>query len=78
MTAYNYRVQGLPWHGSGSHLRVHVPPVPGHVLHGEAAGGAGVQALGQHVLVAGQVQEVAAGGNVRPVPTVVNVLGTMR
>ena len=43
-------------------------------LHSEATCWTRIQPLPEHVLVAGAVQEVGAGGDVGPIPTAVNIL----
>ena len=63
-----------PRHGGGRHLPVNAGPDCGHVLHGQPAGGTGVQAPLHHVLVAGHVDQVGAGRHMGPVSTAVDVL----
>ena len=63
-----------PGHGGGRHLPVNTLPDRGHVLHGQTAGGAGVESLADHVGVAGLVEEVGAGRDMSRVPTGVDVL----
>ena len=63
-----------PWHRGALNLPVNVPPDSGHILHGEAAGGTGVQSLLEHVCVARGVEEVGARWDVGSVSTAVDIL----
>ena len=59
----NYFLKGITWHGSlGDFFVVNFPDIR-HVHHAHPAQGAGVVTVRQHLVEAGLVNEMVAGGD---------------